>query len=248
MNISFLLNTRKKRLKVEFIGSHSLNRGYHSSENMIFSMIYSRSFYRKEVEIILHNTYFSSVTFLIDTYLAVRIFCIGHSMTERAFMDLLMQLSECSSKIFDVGLIGLEQKKGEFRRSLLTNSRKKMYHINQSLECFWHSFLIRQCKSTIFENQKCGFFYIFHTCHNERIHDSIYRTTFSNTDIKQVFLKKEVSILHSQISDIISLCSILVEYPYIIDSQKSYHHYSKNVCLSKRKSKMLACSFSFRKE
>gem|GEM_PF-6746568 len=101
---------------------------------------------------------------------------------------------------------------------------------------------------SIFHHNKSRFIcwnHRFSSCGSE---DCIYRLPFCYTDIEEVLFKRKLSILYLKSTNIVSFCCILIQYPNIIHSKKCNHKDSKNIGLSKGKTKVLSCCFSFREK
>lgn len=100
----------------------------------------------------------------------------------------------------------------------------------------------------IFHHNKSCFICRNHSFRSWRWENCIYRLPFCNTYIEEILFKRKLTILYLKSTNIVSFCCILIQYPNIVHSKKCNHEDSKNIGLSKGKTKMLSCCFSFREK
>lgn len=106
---------------------------------MVESSVHARTLDREHIEIILYHTKHARITLRIRAYRAEWMSLIRHTMTIRAFLDILMKIREGFCEIIHIRWMGFEEKKGKFCCSFFTDSRKIVNHIDDSFERFGHS-------------------------------------------------------------------------------------------------------------
>ena len=263
-DMSIFTDSRKKRLIVQFIRHRPSDRWDHSPEYMVESTIDACAFDRKHVEIIFDDTEKPCVSFSVCTDTTDRMHLIGHTMASITFFDVFMEICESLREIFYIGWMCFQQKKCELCCGFLSDSWKEMDHIYDSFERFGHGKIFDDycdikyeifyfklfipIESLSLEYEKFWMIDDLHIRYDRAAHDALYRLSFCDADIEEIFLKREFSIFYLKFSNIVSLGRILIQYPDVVYSEKCYKYGEDDIYLSECKSKILSCSFSLRKE
>jgi hypothetical protein len=140
--------------------------------------------------------------------------------------------------------VRFQEKESELRRCLFSDPREVMYHVDESSVLLAYLFFY----FWIFLDEKVGRNHFLHRWYNLRTHDGTDGLPLSDTDIEEIFLEGEFTILYLELSDIISFRCILIEDPNIVDTKKCNERNEDDVHLSKGKSKIFACRLSLRKK
>jgi hypothetical protein len=89
---------------------------------------------------------------------------------------------------------------------------------------------------------------ILHLRDERRVHDSIDRLAFCDTDIEEVFLKGQFTIFYLEFSDVVAFRGIQIQDPDVVDAKSCDQRDEDDINLSKGKSKIFPSGFSLRKK
>jgi hypothetical protein len=92
--------------------------------------------------------------------------------------------------------------------------------------------LVLECRLKISHHEERWSLDNLHTLHDRCCYYSIDRLALCDTDIEEILLECELSILPLEFSDLVSFCCILIEDPDIVDPETRDEYDSEYVRLS----------------